>query len=224
MQLRDLPYGLGSLDAIIDWVNDPDPLTPRVDAFWASRDWQVVNRTSGGIQVSAYGASDDLVFLCSRQSVEPRTLPIFFTTLAIDLCNRYPAFKTSLGNVISNNRELVSAESLIQDPLNYVHFVGSVFVVIDALDGCEDASSSGFRAGGNTLLCFPCAPPIRTTLEFLHNHYVSSRGRLHSPRRHLPAYCRWTTASWQLPWMKTFSPTCMQGFARLSLTSTVPSW
>jgi len=145
----------------------------------------------------------------------------FFTTLAIDLCNRYPAFKTSLENVISNNRELVSAESLVQDPLNYVHFVGSVFVVIDE---CEDASSSGFRAGGNTLLCFPCAPPIRTTLEFLHNHYVSSRGRLHSPRRHLPAYCRWTTASWQLPWMKTFSPTCMQSFARLSLTITVPSW
>ena len=76
----------------------------------------------------------------------------FFTTLAVNLCKKYPRFQTALGGLINNNREVVEAqayatlfESLLRSPLTGLHFVGPIFIIIDALDESEDASDRRLR-------------------------------------------------------------------------------
>lgn len=80
----------------------------------------------------------------------------FFTTLAQDLCRISPAFKAALGNIINLNPRLVHScnyttlvESLLQEPIKDIYFVGPVFIVIDALDENEDAFHKTLYAGNN---------------------------------------------------------------------------
>jgi len=77
----------------------------------------------------------------------------FFTTLARDLSDRYPSFKTALGRIVKDNSSLRAGtrdygtlfKSLILEPLKDLHIVGPILVVIDALD------ESGDVTGGNGL-------------------------------------------------------------------------
>jgi hypothetical protein len=76
----------------------------------------------------------------------------FFKTLAHCLSARYPAFKASLSTVLKEKPDIHSAEdyttlfeSLIVKPLEGLQFISPVFVVIDALDECDDASRNPFH-------------------------------------------------------------------------------
>lgn len=82
----------------------------------------------------------------------------FFTTLARNLCVRYPAFKASLCTITRKNPDLLAAEdyttlfkSLIVDPLKGLHFIGPIVIVIDALDECKGADGRGRHTGGNRI-------------------------------------------------------------------------
>ncbi len=71
-----------------------------------------------------------------------------FTTLARDLSDRYPSFKTALGRAVKDNSSLrvgtrdyrTLFESLILEPLKDLHIVGPILVVIDALDESGDVT------------------------------------------------------------------------------------
>ncbi len=81
----------------------------------------------------------------------------FFTTLAHDLSDRYPSFKTALGRIVKDDSSLrvrtrdypTLFESLILKPLEDLHIIGPIFVVIDALD--ESGDTTG-RTGLHTFL------------------------------------------------------------------------
>jgi hypothetical protein len=96
-------------------------------------------------------------FIFSRKEQSKREAYHLFTTLARDLSDRYPSFKMALGRVVKDNAALrVGArdyetlfQSLILDPLNGLHIVGPIFVVIDALD--ESGNATG-RTGLHTFL------------------------------------------------------------------------
>ena len=73
----------------------------------------------------------------------------FFTTLARDLSDTYPAFKLSLWKAIKDNTRLRFTQDyedlfkcVLRKPLGDVHFVGPIFIVIDAIDESEDASNT----------------------------------------------------------------------------------
>jgi AAA ATPase domain len=69
-----------------------------------------------------------------------------FTTIARDLSDRHPAFRTSFGRVVKNNSSLCASrdyrtlfERLLVEPLRDVPLPGPVLIVIDALDESGDA-------------------------------------------------------------------------------------
>jgi len=80
-----------------------------------------------------------------------------FTTLARDLSDRYPSFKTALGMAVKGDssrrvgtRDYATLfQSLIVEPLKGLHIVGPIVVVIDALDESGDATG---RIGLHTFL------------------------------------------------------------------------
>ncbi|KAI9437619.1 hypothetical protein H4582DRAFT_2151002 [Lactarius indigo] len=92
-------------------------------------------------------------FIFLRKEQSKREAYHLFTTLARDLSDRYPSFKTALGKVVKDNSSLRAGtsdygtlfESLILAPLKDLHLVGPIVVVIDALD------ESGDVANGNGL-------------------------------------------------------------------------
>ena len=145
------------LAAITNWVNDIDPLSSKALVLFgqagtgkSSIAHEIANRfhRTGRLTTS-------YCFIRGRPSSrEPYR---FFTTLAHNLCARYPAFKASLNTVIKNNPDITSAEdyttlfnALILEPLKGLQFVSPVFVVIDALDESEDASLR-HRTGGKKI-------------------------------------------------------------------------
>src|SRR6266702_1205930 len=95
-------------------------------------------------------------FIFLRKEQSKREAYHLFTTLARDLSDRYPSFKTALGRIVNDNSSLrvgtrdyrTVFESLILEPLKDLHIVGPILVVIDALD------ESGDVTGGNGLHTF----------------------------------------------------------------------
>ena len=87
-------------------------------------------------------------FIFLRKEQSKRKAYHLFTTLARNLSDRYPSFKTALGKVVKDNSSLRAGtrdygtlfESLILEPLKDLHIVGPVLVVIDALDECGDVT------------------------------------------------------------------------------------
>ncbi len=89
-------------------------------------------------------------FIFLRKEQSKREAYHLFTTLARDLSDRYPSFKTALGRVINDNSSLrvgtgtrdygTLFESLILEPLKDLHIVGPILVVIDALDESGDVT------------------------------------------------------------------------------------
>jgi hypothetical protein len=98
--------------------------------------------------------TSSLIFLRKEQS-EHKAYRIF-TTLARDLSDRYPSFKAALGKIVQDDTSLrvrtrdypTLFESLILKPLEGLHIIGPILVVIDALD------ESGDTAGRNGLHTF----------------------------------------------------------------------
>ena len=88
-------------------------------------------------------------FIFIRREQSFREAYHFFTTLARDLADRYLSFKIALGKVVKDNTALRVGTrdydtlfgSLILEPLEDLHIVGPILVVIDALDESEDTTS-----------------------------------------------------------------------------------
>ena len=161
LKLQKLPYGQGTdfdtekgclpqtrieiLDQIIGWVNDPS--SPQVLLLFGQAG---TGKSSIAHEIarkfrSLHRLTTSYCFVRGKPS--SRDCYRFFTTCALNLSNKYPAFKNALRKVIDNNPGLVEMrayttlfESLLRDPLRDVSFVGPVFIVIDALDESEDAS------------------------------------------------------------------------------------
>ena len=96
-------------------------------------------------------------FIFLRKAPYKREAYHFFTTLARDLADRYPSFKTALGKVVGDNSSLRAGtcdydtlfQYLLLEPLKDLHIVGPILVVIDALDESGDATG---RTGLHTFL------------------------------------------------------------------------
>ena len=135
------------LDFIINWVNDPASERGLVLFGQAGTGKSSIAHEIARLFDDMHRLTSSFIFIRREQSA--RKAYHFFTTIARDLADRYPSFKIALGNVVKDNTALrvgtrdyeTLFESLILEPLNDVHIVGPILVVIDALDECGDAAS-----------------------------------------------------------------------------------
>jgi len=81
-------------------------------------------------------------FFCSRDFEDRSDLQLIFPTLAFQLAQKYPDFRSSLIPLLQSNPDVVheslqdQMEKFIVDPLRSADI--STFIVIDALDECKD--------------------------------------------------------------------------------------
>src|SRR6266702_4274468 len=165
--IREIPYGTGSrfapdkgcltgtrtafLDFIVNWVNDPISERSLVLFGQAGTGKSSIAHEIARRFDKMNRLTSSFIFLRKEQS-EGEAYHLF-TTLALDLSDRYPSFKAALGRVIKDNNSLrrrtrdypTLFKSLILEPLKDLHIVGPILVVIDALD------ESGDVIGGNGL-------------------------------------------------------------------------
>src|SRR6201996_2376334 len=170
-KIREIPYGTGSrfipdkcclagtrtafLDFIVDWVNNPASerclvLFGQAGMGKSSIAHEVARRFN-----NMHRLTSSFIFLRKEQS--KREAYHLFTTLARDLSDRYPSFKSALGRAVKDNSSLrvgtrdyeTLFQSLILEPLKDLHIVGPVLVVVDALDESGDATG---EAGLHTFL------------------------------------------------------------------------
>jgi hypothetical protein len=134
------------LDFIINWVNNPASERGLVLFGQAGTGKSSIAHEIARLFDKMHRLASSFIFLRREQSV--RQAYHFFTTLARDLADRYPSFKIALGNVVKDNTALrvgtrdyhTLFESLILEPLQDLHIVGPILVVIDALDESGDTS------------------------------------------------------------------------------------
>jgi hypothetical protein len=142
------------LDFIVSWVNDSGSETTLVLFGQAGTGKSSIAHEIARRFNEMHRLTSSLIFLRKEQS-EHKAYRIF-TTLARDLSDRYPSFKAALGRVVQDDTSLRSStrdyptlfESLILKPLEGLHIIGPILVVIDALD------ESGDTAGRNGLHTF----------------------------------------------------------------------
>jgi NACHT domain len=135
------------LDFIINWVNNPASERGLVLFGQAGTGKSSIAHEIAQLFDNMHRLTSSLIFLRREQSVQKAYR--LFTTLARDLADRYPSFKSALGKVVKDNTALrVSTrdyhtlfESLILEPLKDLHIVGPILVVIDALDESGDTTS-----------------------------------------------------------------------------------
>ena len=170
-KIREIPYGTGSrftpdkgcltgtrtafLNFITNWVNSPASerclvLFGQAGTGKSSIAHEIARRFD-----NMHRLTSSFIFLRKEQA--KREAYYLFTTLARDLADRYPSFKSALGKVVKNNSSLrvgtrdydTLFQSLILEPLKGLHIVGPIVVVIDALDESGDATG---RRGLHTFL------------------------------------------------------------------------
>ncbi len=161
-KIREIPYGTGSrfipdkgcltgtrtafLDFVVDWVNDPASERSLVLFGQAGTGKSSIAHEIARRFDKMHRLTSSFIFLRKEQS--KREAYHLFTTLARDLSDRYPSFKTALGRVIKDNSSLRAGthdystlfESLILEPLKDLHIVGPILVIIDALDESGDVT------------------------------------------------------------------------------------
>src|SRR6266571_8681034 len=134
------------LDFIIDWVNNPASersliLFGLAGAGKSSIAHEIARRFDEMRRLTS-----SFIFVRKEQSkTEAYHL---FTNLARDLADRYPLFKAALGRVVKDDTSLrlgtrdygTLFQRLIREPLEDLHIVGPILVVIDALDESGDAT------------------------------------------------------------------------------------
>ncbi len=159
-KIREIPYGTGSrftpdkgcltgtrtafLDFIVNWVNDPASERSLVLFGQAGTGKSSIAHEIARRFDKMHRLTSSFIFLRKEQ---PKPYHLF-TTLARDLSDRYPSFKTALGSVVKDNSSLrvgtrdygTLFESLILEPLKDLHIVGPILVVIDALDESGDVT------------------------------------------------------------------------------------
>jgi NACHT domain len=131
------------LDYITKWVENPESkrglvLLGQAGTGKSSIAHEVARRFDQKKCLGSY-----IAFQRKEQSVKAYHL---FTTLALDLSNRYPAFKNALGRVLKDDLCLPSVrdyrtlfEGLLLEPLRKVEVRRPILIVIDALDESGDA-------------------------------------------------------------------------------------
>jgi len=167
MKLQQFPFGTGArfnadkgclpetrveiLDKISDWVNDLSPSSPKVMILFGKAG---TGKSAIANEIAKRFHSLQRL-TASYRFVKGASPYQFCTTLARNLCSKYPSFKASLGRIISNDPDIVSAQdyttlckTLLLDPLKSLHFVSPVFIVVDALDECEDTGRGLSASGG----------------------------------------------------------------------------
>jgi hypothetical protein len=144
------------LDFIVNWVNDPNPDSERGLVLFgqAGTGKSSIAREIARLFDKMHRLTSSFIFSRREQS-ERKAAYHLFTTLARHLAERYPSFKTALGKVVKDNADLLGThdyrtlfESLILNPLEDLHIIGPILVVIDALD------ESGDTTGGTELHAF----------------------------------------------------------------------
>ena len=156
------------LDFIVKWVNDSNPDSERSLVLFgqAGTGKSSIAHEIARLFEKTNRLTSSFIFLRREQSV--RKAYHLFTTLARDLADRYLSFKIALGKVIKDNTALrvgtrdydTLFESLILEPLEDLHIVSPILVVIDALD------ESGDTTGGIGLHAFLAQNLIRLPSNF----------------------------------------------------------
>ncbi len=163
-KIREIPYGFGSpfnpdngclfgtrvafLDFIVNWVNDPTSERGLILFGQAGTGKSSIAHEIARLFDKMYRLTSSFILIRREQS-EPEAYR-FFTTLAHNLADRYPSFKTALRKIVKDNTNLrVGArsyttlfESLILEPLQDLPIVGPILVVIDALDESGDTTGT----------------------------------------------------------------------------------
>ncbi len=161
-KIGEIPYGTGSrftpdkgclagtrtafLDFIVNWVNDPASERSLVLFGQAGTGKSSIAHEIARRFDKMHRLTSSFIFLRKEQS--KREAYHLFTTLARDLSDRFPSFKTALGSIVKDNSSLRAGtrdygtlfESLILEPLKDLHIVGPILVVIDALDESGDVT------------------------------------------------------------------------------------
>ncbi len=163
-RIREIPYGTGSrfapekgclpgtrrdfLDFIVDWVHNPNSERTLVLFGQAGTGKSSIAHEIARRFANVSRLTSSFIFLRKEQS--KREAYHLFTTLARDLSDRYPSFKAALGKVIKDNSTLrvgtrdypTLFQSLILEPLEELHIIGPIIVVIDALDESGDVTGA----------------------------------------------------------------------------------
>jgi hypothetical protein len=169
--IKEIPYGTGPrfmpekgclsgtrtafLDFIVDWVNGPSSETTLVLFGQAGTGKSSIAHEIARRFNEMHRLTSSFIFLRKEQSKHEAYH--LFTTLARDLSDRYPSFKAALGRIVQDDTSLrvrtrdypTLFESLILKPLEGLHIIGPILVVIDALD--ESGDTTG-RNGLHTFL------------------------------------------------------------------------
>jgi hypothetical protein len=143
------------LNFIVDWVNDPDSESTLVLFGQAGTGKSSIAHEIARRFSEMHRLTSSFIFLRKEQSKHEAYH--LFTTLARDLSDRYPSFKAALGRIVQDDTSLrvrtrdypTLFESLILRPLEGLHIIGPILVVIDALD--ESGDTTG-RNGLHTFL------------------------------------------------------------------------
>ena len=160
--LKELPYKSGwrsdiqrhylegtrtkFLQHVVEWVENPNSKRGLVLFGLAGTGKSSIAREIAERYERVGRLSSYFIFLRAERSKSEDYL--LFATLIRDLSNRYPAFKTALGNVIEKDKSLPATRDyrilfkpLILEPLrDEVRIVCPVLIIIDALDESGDAS------------------------------------------------------------------------------------
>src|SRR6266446_764572 len=163
-KIREIPYGLDSrfspdkgcllgtrmafLGFIVNWVNDPTSERSLIIFGQAGTGKSSIAHEIARLFDKMHRLTSSFIFIRTEQS-KPDAYR-FFTTLARDLADRYPSFKSALGEIVKDNTALrvntrsydALFESLILEPLTDLPVVGPILVVIDALDESGDTSGT----------------------------------------------------------------------------------
>jgi hypothetical protein len=143
------------LEFIINWVNNPASERGLVLFRQAGTGKSSIAHEIARLFDKMHRLTSSFIFLRREQS--ERKAYHLFMTLARNLADRYPSFKTTLGKVVKDNTDLwlgtcdygTLFEFLVLEPLKDLHIVGPILVVIDALN--ESGDTPG-RIGLHTFL------------------------------------------------------------------------
>ncbi len=136
------------LEFIVNWVNDPTSERSLILFGQAGTGKSSIAHEIARLFDKMHRLTSSFIFIRTEQS-KPDAYR-FFTTLARDLADRYPSFKSALGEIVKDNTALrVNTRSydalfgsLILGPLTDLPVVGPILVVIDALDESGDTTGT----------------------------------------------------------------------------------
>ena len=164
VDLNDMPYALGArysiekgcltgtreslISEICDVLNNPAEDAPRVCLLTgvAGSGKSAVAHTIARLYEEQERLGSSYCF--SSTDVARRNPENLFSTIARDLSDHDPQYKSALWKIIKDNRALRTSTSLVEqatrfiiEPSKHLHVIGPLVIVIDALDESGDEAS-----------------------------------------------------------------------------------